>query len=454
MNRVLSGLLVGVLISSLALVTSAETSEDWSGFYDRRTLAQAADDLRPGILDNWHDVIVPVLTPKERSRLGQVRFLVDLESADSILNFFATSSEVHIPASSVRMLGDLVAAWMWLNRRGYSTDTVSEYLAILKYQWTSGALRTQRYRPLEALGVPADLRSDPTIADEYANVMSNILFFIIAHELGHVFYGHQGIRVQDAVQDAMKSEQSIKQEKEADAFALELTQRIGEVPIGIPMFFMFATALEPAPNDPGYGNRRTHPQSSERIRAIATTLRSEARGFARGFKDPSVGIAKVEAIANWLVNKDSNKSSVVAALESPVVQDLWRQKGYSGRLEDVRPRKKSDPASLETAPRANSGQVFDGVYQGKWVNQKGTDFDVRMELQRTGDRVVGSWTFGPNRVAIEGIISDGHLYFSWKWGVDYFGEGELYQQRDGRLAGTWGYTKKASGGGTWSLHRP
>lgn len=450
MKKFLATLAAAVLSSNASLATDARFSGSWSGFYDRPTLAQTAENLRPGILDNWQNVIQPALTAEERRRLEKVRFVFDLENPDSALNFFAISGEVHLPASSVRMLGDLVASWMWLNQRGHSTATVNEYLAILKYQWNSGALRSQRYRPLEVLGVPAGVRDDSAIADEYARVISNALFFIVGHELGHVLYEHQGI----VAKDAAASARSIAQEQKADAFALELMRRIGEAPIGVPLFFTFMTALEPALGDPGYGRPRTHPQSSERIRAVATALRTQARGFARGFKDPSIAVAKVNAIADLLVNDAAPDRSVVAALESPVIQDLWRQKGLKGRLEDLKPRATTELASLGAALRPNGSQLFDGTYQGKWVNQKGTDFEVRMELKRNGETVVGSWTFGPNRVAVDGFVKDGRLYFDWKWGADYFGKGELYPQPDGRLAGTWGYTRKASGGGTWLLARP
>lgn len=441
---------VFILSLNASLAANAQSSGSWSGFYDRPTLMQTAENLRPGILDNWQNVIQPALTVGERRLLATVHFVFDLENPDSPLNFFATSDAVYLPASSVRMLGDLVASWMWLNQRGHSTDTVNEYLAILKYQWQSGILRNQRYLPLDALGVPAGVRDDPVIADGYARMISNILFFIVGHELGHVLYEHHGI----VAKDVAASERSIAQEQQADEFAVELMRRIGEVPIGVPLFFTFMTALEPAPTDPGYGRPRTHPQSSARIRAVATALRTQARGFARGFKDPSTAVAKVNAIADLLVNDADPDRSVVAALESPVIQDLWRQKGLKSRLEDLKPRATTELASLGAVSQNSGRSIFDGTYQGKWMNQKGTDFDVRMELQRNGETVVGSWTFGPNRVAVEGIVNDGNLYFYWKWGEDYFGKGELYPQPEGRLIGTWGYTGKSSGGGTWLLARP
>jgi len=446
MKKILTLLMAGLPALNAFSATGTGISGPWSDFYSRPILAQAAKDIRPGVLENWQHVILPVLTPEERRKLEQVRFVFDLEDATAPINFYSISdsNEVHIPASSVRMLGDLTASWMWLNKYGYTTSSINEYLSILKYQWASGALRDKRYLPLEALGVPDNVRNDPAIADEYTRVISNILFFIIGHELGHLLHEHRGI----VVEDVTASLRSIAQEKAADAFSLELMRRIGEMPLGVPLFFIFATALESASTDPDYSRPRTHPHSGARILATATALRTHARGFARGLHDSATAIDKVNRIADSLVN------DIAPALESPVIQDLWRQKGLVTQLGDLKPRTTLGLGSVGTPPRKTSTQLFDGAYQGKWIDQKGIDFDVRMDLQRNGEIVVGSWTFGPNRVVLNGIVSDEHLYFDWKWGLDYFGKSELYAQSDGRLVGTWGYTRNISGGGTWSLSRP
>jgi hypothetical protein len=422
----------------------------WSGFYDQQTLKHQKESISPGILDNWQSVIFPALTQEERRSLEKVRFVVELEAPDFAMNFFAKDNVVYIPASATKMLGELVASWIWLNKNGYSTDTIYEYLAILKYQWESGLLRGQAYRPFDVLGVPASAREDPSIADEYDRIISNTLFFIICHELGHVLYGHQGFDSEKLNESASK--RSIAQEQQADAFALEIMRRIGDVPIGVPLFFSLMASLESYSTDPDYGRLHTHPLSSERIHSIADGLRAQARSFARAFSNPATAIARVNEIADQLVN--ASNESAVAALESPVIQDLWRQKGLQGRLLDLKPRKMGYLNDRNEAADSQQRQPpFDGSYYGLWSNQQGSNFNVKMDLQRNNEKVTGSFTFGSNQAEIEGFVNNGHLYFDWRWGGDYFGKGELYQAANGRLSGTWGYTKESSGGGTWDLAR-
>lgn len=101
---------------------------------------------------------------------------------------------------------------------------------------------------------------------------------------------------------------------------------------------------------------------------------------------------------------------------------------------------------------------FSGSYRGKWLDAKGTDFDVEMTLTLRGDAVRGSYTFGAGmsagNVAIEGTVSDNTLFYNWKWGAAYFGKGMLKPDGSGReLVGTWGYNRAESGAGTWKLYR-
>lgn len=448
--------IAAVLLASLACrATDARESISWSGFYPRPVLEQAAADLSPGILANWQEVILPALTAEERAALARVRFVVDLEYTESAVNFYAENGKVHIPASSTRLLGDLVAAWMWLDRNGKSTETVNEYLAILKYQWGSGRLHSERYLPLDALGVPADVRNDPAIAADYATVISSALFFVMGHELGHVLYGHRGIEVKSAADSA----RSIQQERAADAFALDLMGRIGAVPVGVPLLFMVWTALDSFPGDPGHGVPSSHPHSSKRLRVLAATLRDQAGAFASKSANPAAAVTRVRQIADLLDNGRTDPGSVFAALESDGVKDLWRQKGQKGRLQDLKPRARyAGLAALSIAPTQRDDRPFHGSYSGKWISQsadgKTSDFDVQMELTRTGEKVSGSWTFGPNRVAVTGDVVDGSLYFNWAWGTDYRGRGLLNPAPDGRLAGTWGYNRNPAGAGAWSLARP
>jgi hypothetical protein len=86
--------------------------------------------------------------------------------------------------------------------------------------------------------------------------------FILAHELGHLFYRDQSLN---------GGPRSIAQEERADQFALDLLASIHEAPVGLVPFFS-ATRF----NDPTLSAARTgtHALSYERLTKIADRLSS------------------------------------------------------------------------------------------------------------------------------------------------------------------------------------
>ena len=136
------------------------------------------------------------------------------------------------------------------------------------------------------------------------------------------------------------------------------------------------------------------------------------------------------------------------------VQELIRQKGLSARPDTVGPRKPGANVASASPPAGLANLPFSGRYRGKWIDTKGTDLDVEMGLTRQGDAVRGSYNFGVGDVTIEGTVSNNTLFYSWKWGTEYFGKGVLKPDASGReLVGTWRYTRADSGAGTWRLRR-
>lgn len=434
-----------VLCLLLAGAAALAQSPSRAAFYSRAERSDTAARATPGILENWTQVIRPALEPAERRALASAGFEVpvDLPAGvpDQLLNFYATTDgRVVLPAGSVRLLRDLVTAWLWLDAKGHSTNPVSEYLAVLKYRWASGEFADQEHRPLPVLGVPENAREHPLIADKFARVFSGALFFVMAHELGHLLHAHQGIGVPGTTRD---SAASIRQEAEADEFALEIMRRVGAVPDGAALFFTLSAALQAYPSDLVAGDLPlpSHPLSAERVLALAQGLDEHARGFARGLGGAQAEV-RVHAIASAL------REEVVPALASPTVQDFWRQKGLRASLADFGPR-----ASEPAAPSAGTG-VFAGEFSGQWIDASGTAIEVRMKLEDRAGKVIGSYRFGENLARVEGVVEQGRLLYGWSWGADYFGHGVLESSDSGRtLTGTWGYTRKDSGGGTWTLRR-
>lgn len=156
---------------------------------------------------------------------------------------------------------------------------------------------------------------------------------------------------------------------------------------------------------------------------------------------------------------------MVPILGDEGVQNALRRIGLSATMETLQPRRPGELPRLFSENATPAG-VFRGAFVGKWFDAKGTDLDVKMVLTLKGNTVEGSYTLGTvddkgqyhthgsGVIMMAGMVREGVLEYEWRWGEDYFGKGKLYPEPDGRLVGTWGYTRKATGGGTWLLTRP
>ena len=415
-------------------------AQGWAGFYDRKTLAYWQEQTPPGVEENFREVVWPKLTPEEKRVLGRVLLDFPLEDASHPMNFYAVASgakkTITLPISSMRFLGDVALAYAWLNDSGYSVDPVTDYLAMLKYQWPDG-LAGRRYRPREALGIPDNATATARVGRQFQRIFGTAIVFVLGHELGHLYHQHR---------TDVSPERSRQQEEEADRFGMELMRRIGDAPTGMVQFFYILALLEPYQSDPGYPARRvtaTHPVTSSRLRAIAAGVETNAADFSRTGTAPAA-LAKIAG----------DVRTIARNFDDPGVQELIRQKGLSAKPELLGPRKPGASAAATPPAAGPSTLPFSGRYRGKWLNTKGTDFDVEMGLTRHGDAVRGSYSFGAGTVTIEGTVSSNALFYNWKWGTDYFGKGVLKPDASGReLTGTWGYTQADSGGGTWTLRR-
>jgi hypothetical protein len=79
---------------------------------------------------------------------------------------------------------------------------------------------------------------------------------------------------------------------------------------------------------------------------------------------------------------------------------------------------------------------------------------MEMVLQRTGNIVRGSYSFGLGIGTIQGTVAGTALNLEWQWG-NYYGRGILNATDNGaRLSGVWGYRESNRDGGTWSCRRP
>jgi hypothetical protein len=444
-NRIISA---SYLLFCVALMScGAAQAADWSGFYDKKTLTYWGEQMPPGINENLREVVWPKLTQEEKEKLAGVVLSFPPEDSQHPMNFYAPAGgqrkTVVMPISSLRLYGDLAMAYAWLNTNKYNLDPVTDYLAMLKYQWPA-KLTTKPYRPMEVLGIPANAREDSHVYDVFQRAFGTCVVFVMAHELGHLYYRHPSY-------DAVGVEVARANEEQADQFALEIMRRIGEAPLGMPLFFTILAHLEPYSGDAGYLENRArsrHPVTASRIRAIARALEKSSEDYSRTSANPAKKSLDIKNVAKEL-------DVIAVSLEDNGVQELLRQKGLSAQPELLRQRRPGENSSTAPGESTGSHVLFSGAYQGDWIDAKGTSFSGELILKRQGENVTGTFSFGAGSVTLKGVIDGERLYYNWKWGTEYFGKGVLQAATPTgeELSGTWGYTKADTGAGTWRLQR-
>lgn len=424
---------------------------DWSEFYDEQTLRHWAAEMPPGVEENLREVIWPRLEPMEKRALSGVALRFPPADPRHPMYFEARSDgsrkTVVLPIGSLRFFGDIVLAYAWLSKNGYSIDPVTDYLAMLRYQWPD-KLAGKRYLPLEALGIPKDVRANPDVMATFQGAFGTAVVFIIGHELGHLYYDHPDYA-------AVSAATARRNEEQADAFAMELMRKVGSAPLGMALFFTIFAHLEPPAGDENSRLKSTHPVTAERIHAIAEAIEKDIQDYAKTSASPAETIAKLHRTVTDL-------NLIASSLADKGVQALIRQKGLTARVETLGPRRPGERAVAAPGVPADSISPFAGVYVGKWIDQDGLALDVTMILKRQGEEVTGSYTAGDSNnkpgtagtVSLEGLVEGDRLHYAWAWDTKNSGKGVLTTTPDKTgLSGTWGRGEAETGGGIWKLGR-
>jgi len=308
---------------------------------------------------------------------------------------------------SLKFLEDLCVAYAWLQVKGYSLETISDYVAMLKYNQN---LRRPP-QPLETLGIPAMALNNNQVDELARGHFVTAQAFILAHELGHLRFRHHG--------------SSIANEMQADAFAVDLVQRTGLQPLGIMVFFMADAQMADYPPP----REATHPLSADRLQALSARLSDRALA------------GKISALAEFLA--------------SPDIQTSFIAVGRATNPSDLAPRRPGAAAALR-GPASTANQPFDGRFVGQFTQHSDPNGAIKTEaiLRRSGNSVAGEYSFGLGLGRIrDGTVNGDTLYFDWEWGNDH-GRGLLRATENGAgFTGSWGYRESRDNGGRWAARR-
>ena len=430
----------------LSLFIPAAGAADLSTLYSDETLTERKTRYEPNIRWNFQNLVVGSLTPQERAQLGPVILALPLRGAGATrghpMAFYAGGETVTVPIQSVKFFDDLTVAWAYFWANDLSLEPVTDYLGMLKYR-NPQEIGGRFPPPFEALGVPADAwKQDPVVDDVSQKALKSALVWIMAHELGHIYYRHPGYV-------GVTAEEAQANEAEADRFANTIMRRVGVAPLGMVQFFMMMAHFDPNPVDfpneaawqAHLSEDATHPVTAARLQALADDLLQSPEDFAASEQDLAAGVERVRfaaeqvrGIAEFLADRDILQSIALKALATDVAA-LQRWKASTGN----------------TTP----AEAYDGYYEGTFVHNvfggATEHLEGAMELRRQGNRVSGRFWFGLGEGRIEGIVQGERLFYEWAWGTDY-GRGELVAEpQSGALAGPWGYGDSTEGGGTWEV---
>lgn len=354
-------------------------------------------------------------------------------------------SKIHFSLTSLRFWRDICLAYAWLETNGYSIETISMYMSMMKYRMLlDGDNPTGQYTPpLNALKIPEDAFDDPRVGDLYDKLFNSSTYFILAHELGHLRYRHNSTTFAE----------SRSNEAQADNFALEVMRRVNIPPMGMTHFLSacahFVKCRADFNNDKDYQEylmSNTHPLDGNRAISLGNGIKDRSENFARIQSNPILYTQVFKNLGDQIINIGEN-------LNSPSIQLAMTLQGESTTLSALAPRRPGQSnVNAYGVPPANPNYAFHGIYTGKITDLSGSA-NVDLVLFQNGNSVRGVFTQGLGVAFIKGHVNEDMFVFDWEWSNSK-GKGIFFTNDKGKnLTGQWGINKLKTGRGKWDVSR-
>jgi hypothetical protein len=428
------------LIFALVIMTCAgETAfgQNVSRLYPQAKLQADAARWSEQIQAEYRDTILPQLTDEERSAIGAVKIEVPLAGPNGDPFSFYTDNKgtIHLPALSLRFFSDLCVANAWLNAHGYDGTTVRDYVGLL-FREATASPRAPLPAVFRTLGVPDNAREESTVANRADRNFGNTIVFLLAHELGHALKKHH-TDLRDPVEQR-------KQEIEADAFAIEIMRRIGQLPTGIEFWFDVEHSGHVAPvkfdTEAAWQKYLTgldHPVTTGRLEALAAAIEKAPDSFARNQTNQALWTERSKMLAQYF------RLSAPRWTTNPIAHTADYERVDGLHLSDLKPRN-----AAFTIPGTANEPEFNGLFAvRRTAADRGQD-KVDLLLLRMGKDVTGGYSNGKVDGFVEGDIRDGVLHFTWR---EHSARGRGVARTQGEtIRATWGMGEADQGGGEWT----
>lgn len=440
--------IAAVVAATMTLLGGAAGAGNVDTLYDDATLKYWQSRYQKGLNSNLQNVIFPRLDAEEQRRLAGVRIEVPLRvEGQEPFAYYTTGSPwtVTISAASLKFFDDFCVAIAWLQANGYSIETASDYVSMLKYR-TPAAVGGRYPLPLDALQIPANALDDQRVNNIASRIFDEAVFFVLSHELGHALYRHPGYG------PGVSRAAARANEAQADAFALDMIQRAEAEPTSMAFWFLMAGHMADGRGDfaseaeyERFLEESTHPLTGERISALADRLVASADAFARNESDQAASLSRIQWTADQL-------QQVAGILGDPEIQALIANRGRSMTPAMLGPRRGDELPGAGPAAATAGLAAFHGTYQGEFSDGTAS-LPINTILRRNGNEVTGEFYYGGGAGQIVGLIEDGTLYFQWQEG-NAAGYGYFETDDDGEtVSGRWGRGESMDNGGTWQGKR-
>lgn len=285
------GLALIALIPLLAAV-DAHAQQPRLGPYTRDELGAVRGEYEPYLRDLFANDLLARLPPTMRAPLGEVRLDIPVEMPAGlgtdpafVLNVgtVPAARQVFLPLRTAVWLEEYFALAAHLEQRK-CPDRLAISLLYSAMLMRNADSRPRPPGPLAAFGLDDSVYKDAKVKSQSNKLYAGTMFFLLAHELGHIARGHAG---------GATGIHSQTQEREADAYALDAMAAIGYEPLGLAFFFTAAAMME--------GGQSTHPLSGSRMDAAARAVEARPRAFVdRGEPDPDAWVPRLLDLARQI----------------------------------------------------------------------------------------------------------------------------------------------------------
>jgi hypothetical protein len=287
----------------LLCVVHAHAS-DWSSLYGEAVLAREKPRLQHLVEDVAVSEIDPYFSNSQRLLLGvlPVDLPLNADGASPIDGDVHRRGVIVLPALTLLFVEDLAKAYAWLWSNRLSSETVDEYISMLRYRRASDFPAGKYPTPVVALHIPANALEKADAQKMFVRLRTSAFLFLILHQMGMVH-------------------PSSEPDEQADLFALDFMKRNSETPLGL-LLVMNAGVYLPD---------EVHPVTAKRLLAMAHYLDSRVQEFVDARPDHVLARDAIHAIA-----KDFRVSA--ALLDDPGIQIAWAERARRTDVSTLLPK--------------------------------------------------------------------------------------------------------------------